>query len=232
MVLSSSDTTTGTHDTLKNSLLMPEFDAILFDFDGVLLDSEPVHCACWAEVLAPVGVTLEWEFYGQHSIGVDDREMLRMVAARSDPPRNWEELWGLYPAKKKLFQARMAQSPPFEPSLAGFLARLHDAYKLAVVSSSSTSEVEPILVAGGIRQYFDTLVGGEDVTRHKPAPDPYVLAARRLGVRAALVVEDSEIGIASGRDAGFEVVVVKGPADLREQVLGRLAAGPRRANTV
>ena len=42
---------------------MPEFDAILFDFDGVLVDSEPVHCACWAEVLAPAGVTLDWEFY-------------------------------------------------------------------------------------------------------------------------------------------------------------------------
>ena len=71
---------------------MPEFEAILFDFDGVLLDSEPVHCACWAEVLAPAGVTLEWEFYRQHGIGVDDREMLRMMAAGSDPPRKWEEL--------------------------------------------------------------------------------------------------------------------------------------------
>ena len=40
---------------------MPEFEAILFDFDGVLLDSEPVHCACWAAVLAPLGVTVEWE---------------------------------------------------------------------------------------------------------------------------------------------------------------------------
>ena len=202
---------------------MPEFEAILFDFDGVLLDSEPVHCACWAEVLAPLGVTLEWEFYRQHGVGVDDREMLRTVAARSDPPRNWEELWALYPAKKKLFQARMTQLPPFDPSLDGFLGELHGAYKLAVVTSSATTEIAPILAAGGIRRHFDTLVGGEDVKHHKPAPEPYLLAAQRLGVRAALVVEDSEVGMASGRAAGFEVLAVKGPADLRERVLGRLS---------
>ena len=200
---------------------MPEFEAILFDFDGVLLDREPVHYACWAEVLAPVGVTLEWEFFRQHGIGVEDREILRMMAARSDPPRKWEELWALYPAKKKLFQARMAQLPPFDPSLDGFLSELHGLYKLAVVSSSSITEIAPILAAGGIGRHFDTLVGGEDVKRHKPAPDPYLLAAQRLGVRTALVVEDSEAGMASGRAAGFEVLAVKGPADLRERVLGR-----------
>ena len=203
---------------------MPEFEAILFDFDGVLLDSEPVHCACWAEVLAPLGVTVEWEYYRQYGVGVDDRGMLRTMAARSDPPRNWEELWAQYPAKKRLFQARMAQSPPFDPSLDGFLSGLHSAYKLAVVSSSSTTEIALILTAGGIRRHFDTLVCGEDVQHHKPAPDPYLLAAQRLGVRTALVVEDSEPGMASGRAAGFEVVAVKGPADLQEQVLGRLAA--------
>ena len=204
---------------------MPEFEAILFDFDGVLLDSEPVHCACWAEVLAPLGVTLGWEYYRQHGIGVDDREMLRTLAGRSDPPRNWEELWTVYPAKKKLFQARMAQLPPFDPSLDGFLGELHGAYKLAVVTSSATTEIAPILAAGGIRQHFDTLVGGEDVQRHKPAPDPYLLAAQRLGVRAVLVVEDSQVGMASGRAAGFEVLAVKGPADLRQRVLERLSTG-------
>jgi len=202
---------------------MPEFEAILFDFDGVLLDSEPVHCACWAEVLAPLGVTVEWEYYREYGVGVDDREMLRTMAARFAPPRNWEDLWAAYPAKKKLFQARMAQLPPFDPSLDGFLGELHGAYKLAVVTSSATTEIAPILAAGGIRRHFDTLVGGEDVKRHKPAPDPYLLAAQRLGVRTALVVEDSEPGLASGRAAGFEVLVVSGPAELQERVLGRLS---------
>jgi len=201
---------------------VPAFDAILFDFDGVLADTEPVHCACWAEVLAAVGVTLEWEFYRAHCIGIDDRDMLRVMAGQSDPPRDWEDLWTLYPAKKQLFQARMTARPPFPAGLAGFLEGLNGRYKMAVVSSSSCQEIEPMLEAGGLRRSFQTVVGGENVEHHKPAPDPYLLAAQRLEARTALVVEDSEAGIASGRAAGFEVLEVKNPADVPQLVLDRL----------
>ncbi len=134
---------------------MTPFDAILFDFDGVLIDSEPLHCPCWAEVLKPLGVTLEWEFYRDHCIGIDDREMLRMMATQSDPPRDWQELWAQYPAKKELFRDRTLNAPPFDPALEGFLAALHGKYKMAVVTSSARAEIEPLLQAGGLRGYFD-----------------------------------------------------------------------------
>jgi HAD superfamily hydrolase (TIGR01509 family) len=201
---------------------MRALQAILFDFDGVLLDTEPVHCACWAAVLAPYGLSLTWEYYRHRCIGIDDRDMLRTLARQADPPRDWDRLWALYPAKKQLFQARMA-APPFEPSLAGMLRGLHRQFKLAVVSSSSCTEIEPLLVAGGIRRHFDTIVGGEDVSRHKPAPDPYLLAAARLGVETALVLEDSAAGIASGRAAGFEVLSVRHPAEVAGLLRERLA---------
>ena len=58
--------------------------AIFFDFDGVLLDTEPVHCACWAEVLAPAGLTLTWDYYRDYCIGIDDRDMLRTMARQAD----------------------------------------------------------------------------------------------------------------------------------------------------
>jgi HAD superfamily hydrolase (TIGR01509 family) len=206
---------------------MSDLQAIFFDFDGVLLDTEPVHWACWAEVLAPLGIALGWEYYRDRCIGIDDRDMVRTLAARADPPREWDTLWAFYPEKKRLFQQRMA-APPFEPDLAALLAGLHRTYRLAVVTSSSTSEIEPLLVGGGIREHFDTIVGGEDVTRHKPAPEPYLLAAARLGVRRALVLEDSAAGIASGRAAGFEVLVVRHPAEvagqLRERLSGKVVA--------
>jgi HAD superfamily hydrolase (TIGR01509 family) len=201
---------------------MCTWQAIFFDFDGVLLDTEPVHCACWAEVLASAGLTLTWEYYREHCIGIDDRDMLRTLARQADPPRDWDSLWTLYPAKKRLFQARMT-APPFEGSLIAMLPSLHRQFKLAVVSSSSTSEIEPLLVAGGIRQHFDTIVGGGDVSRHKPAPDPYLLAATRLGVKTALVVEDSAAGIASGRAAGFEVLAVRHPAEVAGLLRERLS---------
>jgi len=205
---------------------MPVFDSILFDFDGVLADSEPVHCGCWAEVLAPQGITLEWRVYRERFMGIDDREMLRILAAEATPPLAWEGLWKLYPAKKERFRARMTTAPPFDPSLREFLSDLDGRYQLAVVSSSSCSEIEPMLEAGGLRQFFRTVVGGEDVKRHKPAPEPYLLAAERLGVRVPLVVEDSESGLAAGRSAGFEVLAVKHPAEVPVLVARRLAGSP------
>ena len=208
---------------------MSAFQAIFFDFDGVLLDTEPVHWACWSEMLATVGLTLTWEYYRDQCIGIDDRDMLRTMAMAAEPPRNWDDLWALYPAKKQLFQSRMT-SPPFEAALVAMLPELQGAYKLAVVSSSSASEIEPLLVAAGIRQHFDTIVGGSDVSRHKPDPEPYLLAASRLGVERALVLEDSAAGIASGRAAGFEVLTVGHPSEVAGLLRARLAGLPARTD--
>ena len=202
---------------------MSGFDAIFFDFDGVLVDSEPVHWACWREVLLPLGVSLEWEFYRDYCIGIDDRLMLQMMATASDPPRDWNEMWAQYPAKKKLFQARMIEAPPFPQGLAGLLEELQPRYKLAVVSSSSCSEIEPLLERVGLRGYFGTIVGAESVRKHKPAPDPYLLAAERLESRVALVLEDSEAGLTSGRAAGFEALRVTHPNETAAVVRRRLA---------
>jgi HAD superfamily hydrolase (TIGR01509 family) len=205
---------------------MPEFDAILFDFDGVLIDSEPVHWACWAEVLAPLGVILEWDFYREYCIGIDDREMLRMMAGHSTPPCEWESLWSRYPAKRELFRGRMAVDPPFPRHTAALLDQLRAQYRLAVVSSSSTEEIEPLLAASGIRDRFETVIGGNNVQNQKPAPDPYLLAAERLRARTALVVEDSEAGLAAGRAAGFQVLRVGHPSEVPSLLLQRLGMPP------
>src|SRR6202022_2128114 len=82
----SSDTTPDAHVTLKNSYTMPRFDSILFDFDGVLIDSEPLHYATWSEVLAPCGIILEWEDYRARYLGIDDRDMIRRLGAEAPPP--------------------------------------------------------------------------------------------------------------------------------------------------
>ena len=203
---------------------MSDFDAILFDFDGTLLDTEPVHWNCWAQVLNGAGLALTWEFYRDHCIGIDDRDMLRMIAEAARPPCDWHSLWALYPAKRKLFQERMAK-PDFDPALGELLGQLDGRFKMAIVSSSSSAEIDPILVAAGLRRHFGTIVGGGDVTRHKPSPEPYLLAASRLQASRALVVEDSAAGIESGRAAGFEVIEVKHPREVPELVRQRLGNG-------
>jgi len=201
---------------------MSGFDAILFDFDGVLIDSEPLHCACWAAALAPLGVKLEWDIYRARYMGVDDRDMLCHIAAGANPPLDWEMLWARYPVKKELFQREM-QRPQFVPGLSALLDELHPDYKLAVVSSSARLEIEPPLVLGNLRGYFGALIAGEDVEHLKPAPDPYLLAARLLSAQKPLVVEDSPAGITSGRAAGFEVLAVSSASSMAAALLDRLS---------
>ena len=203
---------------------MARFDAILFDFDGVLLDSEPIHCACWAEVLAPLGVQLDWEYYREHYLGVDDRVMIPLIASSAIPPLDWRTLWAQYPNKRDCLRKRL-ERPPFLPELAALLTDLRRDHKLAVVSTSARVEVEPPLEAGRIRHYFDAVVTGENTERHKPEPDPYLLAAELIGAHKPLVVEDSAPGIASGRAAGFEVLAVTSAAGMPAQLRELLASG-------
>src|SRR3954462_13192462 len=110
----------------------------------------------------------------------------------------------------------MIAAPPFPQSLAPTLARLKPTYRMAVVSSSSCQEIEPLMVRAGLRDYFETVVGGGDVTNQKPNPEPYLLAASRLGVTRAVVLEDSQAGMAAGRAAGFQVLQVRHPDDVPE----------------
>ena len=201
---------------------MPEFQAILFDFDGVLVDSEPVHCDCWREVLAPLGVPVTWEVYAAHCVGAVDSKMVEVFARLADPPADPAKLWEQYPLKKQRFRERMAAGAPFTAGIAEFFRGLSAQYKLGVVSSSSHAEIEPYLESAGIRQYLGTVVGGDDVKRHKPAPEPYVLAGQRLGIVRALAVEDSLPGMESARGAGFAAVRVTDPARMIEVVRARL----------
>jgi beta-phosphoglucomutase len=193
---------------------MSRFDSILFDFDGVLADTEPIHWACWAEVLQPHGVLLDWQYYCDCCIGVDDRKMLQAMANRADPPADWRRLFEEYPRKKELFRSRTLANPPFAPELVGLLEAWHRDYRMAIVTSSARSEVEPLIVAGGLRGHFDALVGAEDVIRYKPDPEPYLKAAELIGGVRPLVLEDSAAGLASGRAAGFEVLRVADAAEM------------------
>lgn len=193
---------------------MGRYEAILFDFDGVLLDSEPIHFACWHEVLLPLGIELDWETYRTHCIGVADRDMAEFLATLAPEPISPERIFAEYPRKSLQYVSRVAAQPPFPDATRRLLEQLSRRFKLAVVSSSGRSEVEPLLVAGGLRSFFEAVVCGEDVTRHKPDPEPYLLAARLLKVARALVVEDSEPGAASGRAAGFDVLRIASPEEL------------------
>jgi beta-phosphoglucomutase len=199
--------------------LYVKFDSILFDFDGVLADTEPIHYECWLEILAPFGISPTWDYYQRECIGISDRLMVE----RFSTPALFEHIWSKYALKQALFRHKLTLKSPFLTETTSLIAELASSYKLAVVSCSGRSEVEPPIIAAGIREHFQTMVCGKEAGNLKPAPDPYLLATKLLGSTKPLVVEDSAAGEASGRAAGFEVLRVSSaesvPSELR-QALG------------
>jgi|ERR1700735_4503014 beta-phosphoglucomutase len=198
------------------------FDAVLFDFDGVLADTEPLHYSCWREILEPYGIKLDWGFYVKQCVGVSDRMMIEHLAAERVPPIPFDDLWVECERKRLMFSSRIMATPPFLDETIQLIRELSHHYNLAVVSSSGRSEVEPPIVKAGIRDCFGAMVCGREVARLKPAPDPYLKAAELLGARAPLVVEDSDAGVASGLAAGFEVVRISTPERVPAEVMARL----------
>ncbi|MFB3778099.1 MAG: HAD family hydrolase [Bryobacteraceae bacterium] len=189
------------------------YDAILFDFDGVLADTEPVHYECWKEVLVPLGVQMDWPTFAEHCIGVPDRQAVEILCRLSRPPVDFETAWATSARKQEAFRRKTLEAPPIQPGTIDLLRSL-DGVKLGVVTASARSEIEPILVRAGVSELIDVLVCRDDVQRPKPAPDQYLEAARRLGATKVLAVEDSEAGLASARAAGFETLRIDHPANL------------------
>lgn len=188
-------------------------DAILFDFDGVLADSEPVHWECWREVLGTVGLDLTWDYYERECIGVSDREMLLRLGKIENPPRPLDELWPLYPHKQKIFRERVKDRPIVQQPTRRTVKSLSD-IRIGLVTSSISSEIEPILKNEGIFDCFAACVYGDRVTNLKPHPEPYLLAQELIGAKRAIVLEDSEAGLESARSAGCQVIAVKHPSEV------------------
>lgn len=180
------------------------FDSILFDFDGVLADTEPIHYQCWLEILAPYGLVPTWDYYQRECIGISDRLMVERISS----PALFDKIWPQYASKQALFREKLLAQSPFLPETTALIVGLVPRYKMAVVSSSARTEVEPPLIRAGIREHFQAMVCGKEAGNLKPSPDPYLRAAELLGARSPLVVEDSAAGEASGRAAGFEVLRV------------------------
>lgn len=195
--------------------------AILLDFDGVLADTEPLHWRCWNDTLRPLGLEVSWEDYQFHCVGISDREFLERLGSLGDPPRSVEELLPYYPLKKKLFRMRATTGGLVPAELKKVLAKIPPQC-LAVVTSSSRQEIEPILQAEQILHQFAAAVYGDDVSRLKPDPEPYRLALQRLGVTTGIALEDSGPGMESARRAGCEVIQVRHPSEVPRILKQRL----------
>lgn len=188
-------------------------EALIFDFDGVLADTEPLYWKAWTELLAPHGIQLTWQEYCRYGRGVKDVEMLKALPQLVSQPEIIRVLRQQLFARQQMVQTWSQQRCPIHDSIVRTLLSLHQ-FRLGLVTSSDRSEVEPLLRRAGIDHCFQALVFRADVHRHKPDPAPYLEIRSRLRVETGVAFEDSEAGIRSAAAAGFTVVRVACPDDL------------------
>ena len=184
------------------------FGAYLFDCDGTIADSMPLHYVAWQRTLSAHGCPFpEEQFYataGQPSASLiaalNAQHGLAMVIAEVEA------------AKESLYLELLPEVRAIA-EVVEVIERVRGEVPMAVVSGGPRDVVTRTLTALGLVERFDAIVCSEDYARGKPAPDPFLVAAKRLGVAASdcLVFEDAELGIASARAAGMEYVHVPRP---------------------
>jgi len=191
-------------------------EALVFDYDGVVANTEPLHWKSWAILLSRYGVELPWEEYCRIGRGVSDRQMYEHFRARMSGVDEGEFI-RQNSERKRLVRELSLKASPIAPQTIALLKSLED-HRLGLVTSSERADVKPILQAAGISELFDAMVFGDDVAAPKPSPAPYLIIAERLGVKTGFAFEDSEAGLESARSAGFRSIRVERPEDLPELV--------------
>jgi beta-phosphoglucomutase len=188
--------------------------AVVFDFDGVLVDSEPLHYRALRECLLPEGIAIDEQEYGREYLAYSDREAIRLALEKHGRGSDLERVDRVAERKAALFDALLPQIP-FFPGAKELVRELAAGLPLAIASGALHREIDAILVAGGIREAFSAVVGADDVAHGKPDPEPYRAAAIMLRWAMpglcpgeCLAIEDSMPGIAAARAAGMRVVAV------------------------
>ena len=186
--------------------------AILFDHDGTLVDSEPVHFRLWTRVLEAYGFHLTEGQYKTHYAGVPTRanaiDLVQRFGIKEEPSR-------LAEAKNAATRDYLALEafPLMKGALAAVEAFHGAGLKLAVVTGASSNGVYTTLKANDLETYFSSVVSGDDVSLSKPAPDCYLLAIERLGLSAAecIAIEDTEHGLEAAYSAGIRCLALPTP---------------------
>ena len=182
--------------------------AIVFDFDGVLIDSEPIHLASYQEVLSSLGVTLTREEYYATLLGYSDEEVFRRVGAQHGWALDAGQIDALIAQKSVIFDDAIASRSVLYPGATECVERLARVFPLGIASGAFRHEIEMVLAGARLTQHFRFIVGAGDTVHSKPAPDPYLRAAELHGVApaACVAIEDSRWGIESAKTAGMKCV--------------------------
>lgn len=190
--------------------------AVIFDLDGVLIDSAHNHWRSYNDALRPYGIVLDWPEY-LRIMGMRRDDALRTIAARFNVAI---DISATARAKEASYLRLLAADPRPIPAFIHLVDDLAHLLPVALVTGSYGSSLERVLPAIGLERSFTAIVSGQDVAHGKPAPDGYLLAAQRLGVPpcACVAIEDTPEGVDSAKAAGMRCIAItppgREPADL------------------
>jgi HAD superfamily hydrolase (TIGR01509 family) len=188
--------------------------AIIFDFDGVIADSEPLHLRAYQQVLQKEGIELTRDDYYASYLGFDDSGLFRAlakdrgIAITDDKVDNWID------AKSQVIEELLNSDSVLFPGAAACIQTLARAFPLAIASGALGPEIELVLGNTGLSDFFKTIASASDGVRGKPAPDLYLLALAKLRhyvqVEAprCVAIEDSHWGLEAAKMAGIRTVAV------------------------
>jgi beta-phosphoglucomutase len=191
-------------------------DAVVFDFDGVLADTEPLHLRIYQALLGEEGLEFSAAEYYDRYLGFDDVGVFEALSRDKGLSIDGDRLNALIGRKTDLFQTLVRSTPVLFPGTAECLTAMAATCPIAIASGALRHEIEIVLASGGLRDMVPVIVAAGDTPLSKPAPDPYVLAIQRLAslhgrpidAGRSVAIEDSRWGLESARMAGLRTVGV------------------------
>lgn len=189
---------------IESKMKDSHYRAIILDLDGTLVDSEPIHCRAWLDVLARYDLQFDEQWFEQW-IGTSDRYLAEHVIEQEQLSVAVREL---QLEKQSGYHQLILSEGQLFPEVADTLAELQERYPIAIATNSSRTDADHAFRATQVNQYARTIVTADDVKHLKPAPDIYLLAAKRLGVSPSecVVIEDSPAGSEAAHRAGMYVL--------------------------
>ena len=191
--------------------------AVIFDFDGIIVDSEPLHFRAFNEVLEPAGKSISWDDYCTTYIGFDDRDAFTEIHKAAGIELEKEALKKMIDRKAEVMQRYIddGEAVPL-PGAVELIKSIPARLPVALCSGALRSDIQPIIEQLGIAGAFSVIVTAEDTDKSKPDPAPYQLALSRLGISnpaSAIAIEDTPAGIVSAKGAGLKVLAVTNSYD-------------------
>jgi len=193
-------------------LKLAQFNAILFDFDGVIAHTESIHKDAWLDTLKPFGVEYDEATHYRLFVGLRDFDYLEKVNQHYQVSFSDEDKQHIMAQKTAQVMELLAEENFVSPSIHKFLELCKDRIRMAIVSGCEGKVIEHILRSAKINQYFEFIIAGEDVSIGKPDPEGYTKAAKLIecSPETCLVIEDSLRGIEAAKKANMACAAVTG----------------------